>query len=61
MLDDLGTHLTAGALAHAQDVFDLLGFESRNGVGAGLSCSAAIWMRSRIASPENVPQMSSWS
>ena len=27
MLDDLGTHLTAGALAHAEDVLDLIGFE----------------------------------
>ena len=34
ILNDLGAHLAAGALAHAENVLDLLGFERRHGVGA---------------------------
>ena len=34
ILDDLSTHLATGALAHAEDVFDFLGFEGGDGVGA---------------------------
>jgi hypothetical protein len=34
ILDDFGAYLAAGALADAEDVFDLLGFEGGDGVGA---------------------------
>ena len=42
----------AGALAHAEDVLDLLGFEGCDGVGAD---HAAIGDNARLADPEALP------
>src|SRR5215471_6631366 len=53
ILDDLRTHLGAGALAHAEDVLDLLGFEGGDGVGAD---HATIGDNAGLADPEALAQ-----
>ena len=53
MLDDLSTHLAAGALAHPENVLDLLGFEGGDGVGAD---HAAIGDNAGLADPEALAQ-----
>ena len=53
MLDDLSTHLAAGALAHPENVLDLLGFEGGDGVGAD---HAAIGDNAGLGDPEALAQ-----